>query len=90
MQKNAESVLSASEVRGKEQSEIRSGDFTMYYSGGEKAEAGVAIAVHERILRSVVRKSVCNDRNISLNLRAEPVIILLLQVYIPTLDYEDD
>jgi len=45
-QKNAVSILDVSEVRWKGQGEIRSGDYTVYYSGGERAEKGVAIMVH--------------------------------------------
>jgi len=37
MQKNDVSVLGVSEVRWKGQGEIRSGDYTVYYSGGERA-----------------------------------------------------
>ena len=40
MQKNDVSVLGVSEVRWKGQGEIRSGDYTVYYSGGERAERG--------------------------------------------------
>ena len=42
MQKNEVSVLGVSEVQWREQGEIRSGDYTVYYSGGERAEKGVA------------------------------------------------
>ena len=80
------SVLGVSEVRWKGQGEIRSGD----YSGGERAERGVAIVVHKSLVRSVVKKIVCSERIIALNLKAEPVSILIMQVYIPTLEYEDD
>jgi hypothetical protein len=38
MQENAVSILGVSEVRWKGQGEIRSGDYTVYYSGGEHAE----------------------------------------------------
>jgi len=38
MQKNEVSVIGVSEVRWKGQGEIRSGDYTLYYSGGERAE----------------------------------------------------
>ena len=90
MQKNEVSVLSVSEVRWKGQGEIRSGDYTVYYSGGERAERGVAIVVHKSVVRSVVEKIVCNDRIIAINLKAEPVSILIMQVYMPTSEYEDD
>jgi exonuclease III len=41
-------------------------------------------------MSSVIKKTVCNDRIIALNLKAEPVSILILQVYIPTSEYGDD
>jgi len=41
-------------------------------------------------VRSVVKKIVCSDRIIALKLKAEPVIILIMQVYMPTSEYEDD
>ena len=90
MQKNEVSVLGVSEVRWKGQGEIRSGDYTVYYLGGERAERGVAIVVHKMIVRSVVKKIVCNDRIIAIKLKVEPVNILVIQVYMPTSEYEDD
>jgi hypothetical protein len=56
--KNAVSVPGICEGRWKGQSEIRSGDYTVYYSEGE---TGLAIALHKIILRSAVKKIVCND-----------------------------
>ena len=50
MQKNEMSVLGVSEVRWKEQGEIRSGDYTLYYSRGERVERGVAIVVHKSVV----------------------------------------
>jgi hypothetical protein len=55
------------------QGEIRSGDYTVYYSGGGRAERGVAIALHKSIVKSVVKKSVYSDRIIAVTLKAEPV-----------------
>jgi len=46
--------------------------------------------VHKSIVRSVVKKIVCSDRIIVLKLTAEPVSILIMQVYMPTSEYEDD
>jgi len=75
-------------VRWTGQGEIRSGDYTVYYSGGELAERGVAIVVHKSVVRSVVKKIVCNDRIIAVKLKAEPVSILIIQVSMPTSEYE--
>jgi exonuclease III len=46
--------------------------------------------VHKSILRSVVKKTVCNDRIIAFKLKTQPVSTLLGQVYMPTSEYEDD
>ena len=72
-------------MRWKGQGEIRSGDYTVYYSGGERAERGAAIVVHKSVVRSVV-KIVCNDRIIAIKLKAEPVSILIMHVYMATSD----
>jgi exonuclease III len=68
MQKNAVSVLGVSEVRWKGQGEIKSGDYTVYYSGGYRAERGVAIVVHKSVVKSVVKKSAYSDRIIAIKL----------------------
>ena len=57
MQKNKVSVLGVSEVRWTGQGEIRkirSGDYTVYYSGGEWAERGAATVVHKSIVRRLL------------------------------------
>jgi len=46
--------------------------------------------VHEGVVRSVVKKIVCNDRTIAGKLKVEPVNIVIMQVYMPTSEYEDD
>jgi exonuclease III len=90
MQKNAVSVLSVSELRWKGQGEIRSDDYTVYYCGGDRAERGVAIVVHKGVVKCVVKKSVYSERLIVIKLQAEPVNILIVQVYMPTSDYENN
>jgi hypothetical protein len=48
MEKNAVSVLGASEVWCKGQSEIKCGDYTVHCSKGERAERGTAIMLHRK------------------------------------------
>jgi hypothetical protein len=62
-------------VRWKGEGEIRSGDYTVYYCGGDRAEIGVAIVVHTSVVKCVVKKSVYSDRLIAVTLtfKAEPV-----------------
>ena len=90
MQKNEVSVLGVSEVRWKGQGEIRSGDYTIYYSRSERAERGAAVVVHKSIVRSAIKKIICNDRIVAFKLKAEPGSILIMQVYMPTSECEDD
>ena len=42
------------------------------------------------IVKSVVKKIVCNDRIIAVNLQAEPINILMMNVYIPKSVHEYD
>jgi len=46
--------------------------------------------VHESIVRSVVKRIVYNDRIIGIKLQADPINILMMQVYMPTSEYADD
>jgi len=62
----------------------------VYYSGGERAEKGVVIVVHKSVMGSVVKKIVYNDRIIAIKVQAEPINILMIQVYMPTSEHEDD
>lgn len=89
MHQNAVCVLGVSEVWGKGQGEMKSSDYTVYYSGGERVERGIAIVVHTSIVKGIVKKIVCDDRIIAFKLKAELVSILLVQVYMPTLEHED-
>jgi hypothetical protein len=82
-------VLGVTEVQWKGEGEIRSHDYTVYYAGAG-AKRGIAIVVHKSIVKSVVKKIVCTDRIIAVKLKAELVCILTVQVYMPTLEYEDD
>jgi hypothetical protein len=62
----------------------------VYYSGGERVEKCVALVVHKSVVRSVVKKIVCNDRFIAIKLQAEPINILMMQVYMTTSEHEDN
>jgi len=41
-------------------------------------------------VRSVVKKIIYNDRIIAIKLGAEPINILMMKVYVPTSEHEDD
>jgi hypothetical protein len=67
-------------VRWKGEDEIRSGDYTMYYSGGERGTRQLAIIVHKVEVRSVIKKIVCSERIIAVKLKAWAIIDLLVQM----------
>jgi exonuclease III len=49
----------------------------------------VEVVVHKGIVRSVVKKIVYSDRIIAIKLEAEPMDILMMQMYMPTSEHED-
>jgi hypothetical protein len=53
-------------------------------------QGGVPIVVHKSVLRRVVKKIAYNARIIAIKLQAEPINILIMQMYMPTSEYEDD
>ena len=48
------------------------------------------LRLHKSIVRTAVKKIVCSDRIIALKFKAEPVSILIMQMYMPTSENEDD
>ena len=46
--------------------------------------------VHKIIVRNVAKKIVYNDRIIAIKLQAESINILMMQVYMPTSEHDDD
>jgi hypothetical protein len=50
----------------------------------------VAIVVHKNIVRSVVKKLIYKHTIIAIKLQAEPINILMMQVYVPISEQEDD
>jgi hypothetical protein len=61
----------------------------VYYSGGERAEKVVEIVVHKSVVRRVKKKIVYNDIIIAIKLQAEPINILMIQVYMSISEHED-
>ena len=84
------SVIGLSEVRWPGQGEKVSDNYTMFYSGGERAERGVAILMKNEIVKSVMSVQCCSDRLMFVKLSAEPVDILIVQVYMPTSASSDE
>ncbi|KDR20788.1 Craniofacial development protein 2, partial [Zootermopsis nevadensis] len=83
-------IVDVSEVRWRDQGDFESGSYHMYYSGGESAERGVTIVIQKWIKKRIIKVQACSDRLMYMKLNAEPVDILIMQVYMPTSDHDDE
>ena len=83
-------VLGVSEVRWKGQGDCMSDGVRIIYSGGEECQRGVAIMCDEEVSRRVTEVQLCNDRLIMIKISAMPVDIVVIQVYMPTTEHEDE
>ena len=83
-------VLGVSEVRWKEGGDFESDGYRVLYSGGNECQRGVAVILDKEAGRRVTQVERCSDRLMIVKLKAEPVDMILIQVYMPTSDHEDD
>ena len=89
MKINAISVLGLSETRWKGSGDFRNNGHRIIYSGGSKKERGVAIILNQDQAEKVVKIQQVNDRILLVKLQAEPMDIVIIQVYMPTSQHED-
>ncbi|XP_026467812.1 craniofacial development protein 2-like [Ctenocephalides felis] len=82
-------VVGLSEVRWQGQGETESDGFTMYHSGGDISERGVAVMVRNKSVRSVLNVNCVSDRLMSVKMKAEPVDVMVVQVYMPTSSHDE-
>jgi hypothetical protein len=97
MKTNGLSVLGLSEVRWRKEKEgeeergdFMSDDVRVIYSGGEKCQRGVAVLLDKEWAKRVIGVEKKNDRLLMVKLKGEPRDIVIIQVYMPTSDHEDE
>ena len=66
-----------------------SGNYTIFYSGGVKAEKGVAVVLRNDVKR-LTKVECCSDKLMFVKISSKPVDIVLVQVYMPTTNHDDD
>ena len=59
----------------------------MFYSGGVKAEKGVAVVLRNNVKR-LAKVECCSDRLMFVKISVKPVDIVLVQVYMPTANHD--
>jgi hypothetical protein len=62
----------------------------MFYSGRVKAEKGVAVVLRNDVVKLLTKVECYSDRLMFVKIRAKPVDIVLVQVYMPTTNHDDD
>lgn len=90
MERNRINILGLSEVRWKEEGDFMSDDVRVIYSGGKEHRQGVAILLDKEMAKRVTNVMQCNDRMMMIKIEAEPVDIVIIQVYMPTTDHDDE
>ena len=90
MKRNKLDILGLSEVRWKGCGEYDSDEFRVIYVGSNEGQRGVAFILTKEVKRRVTKVVLHSDRLILIQLKAEPVDITVLQVYMPTSAYDDE
>ena len=85
-------VVRVNEVRWTGSEQVESGGWTLYYSGGERHEAGVGVGVMMRreVADAVVGVWQVSERVILVKIDAKPNRMNIIQVYAKTSDHSDD
>ena len=90
MRKMEVNILGLSEVRWKEQGDFYSDGYRIIYSGGTESQRGVAVVLDNEISRKVITIDQRSDRLLVVKIKADPVDLVIVQVYMPTSDHEDE
>jgi len=90
MRRSNVSVLGLCEVRWKGGGDFYSDGYRIMYEGGEQAERGVGIILNGRTANKVMSVERISDRLMMIKLNAEPVDVVIIQVYMPTTEHDDE
>ena len=90
MVRNEMNILGLSEIRWKGIGDFESGEFRIIHSGGTECQRGVGFVLDKEASGRVISVEQCSDRLAMIKVRAEPVDMVLIQVYMPTTDHDDE
>ena len=83
-------ILGVSEVRWKGDGDYMSDDVRVIYAGGEESQRGVAVILDKETSKRVTKIVQHSDRMIMVKIKAEPVDLIIIQVYFPTTGHDDE
>jgi len=90
MRRASINILGMSEVRWKGMGDFISEEFRIIHSGGDKGQRGVAVILDKMFSDRVTKIVQHSDRLILLRIKAEPVDLVKIQVYMPTSEAEEE
>ena len=74
----------------KECGDCESDGYRVVYSGGNESQRGVAVVLDKETAKRVTDIERISDRLMMVKIQAEPVNMIIIQIYMPTTDHEDD
>ena len=83
-------ILGISEVRWKGQGDFDSDGVRVIYSGGNECQRGIAVMLDGEVAKRVTCVEQVSDRILAVKISTLPVDMLIVQIYMPTTDYEDE
>ena len=83
-------ILGLSEVRWEDVGDFESEEFRVIYSGSKGGQKGVAVLLDREVGKRVIKIVQHSDRILLIRIKAEPVDIVILQIYMPTTDADDE
>ena len=83
-------ILGISELRWKEAGTVDRDEFVIVFSGGERHSNGVGIIMKRKIYKAMNGFRPISERVIVAKFKGKPFDVVIVQVYAPTSDYEDE
>lgn len=90
MNKTNMHILGLSEVRWKKNGDYIEGNTKVIYSGGERAERGVAILIKGKVRGAVEKYECISDRLMWIKIKGEKVDTIVMQVYMATSEHPEE
>lgn len=90
MRRNKLNILGLSEMRWKGNGDFISEQFRVIYAGGEDGQRGVGIVLDSDAAKRVGEIERFSERMIMVKVQAEPVNMVVIQLYMPTSDHKDE
>ncbi|XP_008181905.1 craniofacial development protein 2-like [Acyrthosiphon pisum] len=83
-------IIAVQEIRWTGEGSLKTGNWTVFHSGGDEHQGGVGFIVNDKILHRVKKFKAVNDRIRHMELECRWFNVILINGYAPTEDKEDE